>query len=776
MMAEETASKDTYWLSETQSRRMKSWRSRRFKPFDRKRNISENEDSHDRNTKCPPSPSLSVSSIKADATLNFNMEDNDTEDVRWYIGRRRRNTEMKHLAYTMNSSPCRFPLYMADIFSKTKDGQSSASRCRCCIYLKEKKEPEVEVIDLVGVQTDSIKPEDKYIRRPRGVQENEDNLIHRYMYEDSKTMTRKKEELKDLRTNQGLRFALKKLQAAYDEMKTEETDKSKKLKKLHTDYENLKTEETEKSKTLKKLQTGYDELKTEETEKLKKLQADFDKLKTEETEKSNKLKKLHTDYEKLKTEETEKSKTLKKLQTGYDELKTEETEKLKKLQADFDKLKTEEIEKSNKLKKLHTDYENLKTEETEKSKTLKKLQTGYDELKTEETKKLKKLQADFDELKTEETEKSKNLKKLQTDYDKLKTEETEKLKKLQADFDKLKTEETEISKNLQPVQEPSLQINYGEQLAKQDLKGLEGNVAKELQTLHSLRNLFVEDLQNRVRKSANKKEDEDDDDTGGSIAQKQKISFLESNLEQLTKVHKQLVWDNTDLQYELFKKEGRLRATMERTKSLETALKEAKEGAMRDRERYQHEVDRIKEAIRQKNLARRGHAAHALSAPIDGEAMEDRLRATMERTKSLETALKEAKEGAMRDRERYQHEVDRIKEAVRQKNLARRGHAAHALLAPIDGEAMEDRLRATMERTKSLEIALKEAKEGAMRDRERYQHEVDRIKEAVRQKNLARRGHAAHALLAPIGNTHTHTHTQARAFFLSLSLSLWNIG
>lgn len=136
MMAEETASKDTYWLNETLSHRIKSWRSRRFKRFDRKRNISEIEDSHDRNTKCPPAPSLSVSSIKADATLNFNMEDNDTEDVRWYIGRIRRNTEMKHLAYTMNSSPCRFPLYMADIFSKTKDGQSSASRCRCCIYLK----------------------------------------------------------------------------------------------------------------------------------------------------------------------------------------------------------------------------------------------------------------------------------------------------------------------------------------------------------------------------------------------------------------------------------------------------------------------------------------------------------------------------------------------------------------------------------------------------------------------------------------------------------------
>ena len=78
-----------------------------------------------------------------------------------------------------------------------------------------------------------------------------------------------------------------------------------------------------------------------------------------------------------------------------------------------------------------------------------------------------------------------------------------------------------------------LSLNDRREQAKQDLKGLEETVAKELQTLHNLRKLFVQDLTTRVKKSAAGEEMEDQ---GGSLAQKQKISFLENNLDQLTKV------------------------------------------------------------------------------------------------------------------------------------------------------------------------------------------------------------------------------------------------
>ena len=99
--------------------------------------------------------------------------------------------------------------------------------------------------------------------------------------------------------------------------------------------------------------------------------------------------------------------------------------------------------------------------------------------------------------------------------------------------------------------------------ARQNINGVEETVLKELQTLHNLRRMFVQDLEVRIKKT---KMGEELDDAGGMLAKKQKIIFLEKNLEQLTKVHKEAVRDNADLRCEVPKLEKRLLATMARVK------------------------------------------------------------------------------------------------------------------------------------------------------------------------------------------------------------------
>ncbi|VDN53580.1 unnamed protein product [Dracunculus medinensis] len=210
-------------------------------------------------------------------------------------------------------------------------------------------------------------------------------------------------------------------------------------------------------------------------------------------------------------------------------------------------------------------------------------------------------------LRDEISQKSKEIEELMASLQELRVAKNQ----LQSDYDKLKSDESEREKRIKELSG----FSEKREQAKSDLKGLEETVAKELQTLHNLRKMFVQDIGQRIKRTPTGTEPSEDEYLS-SPAQKQKIIFLENNLDQLTKVHKQLVRDNADLRCELPKMEKRLRTISDRVKSLEAALREAKENAMNDRKKYQNEVERIKEAVRQRNLARRGLAAPQIAKPI----------------------------------------------------------------------------------------------------------------------------------------------------------------
>lgn len=77
--------------------------------------------------------------------------------------------------------------------------------------------------------------------------------------------------------------------------------------------------------------------------------------------------------------------------------------------------------------------------------------------------------------------------------------------KLAHDYEKLKNDELEKERKYKDLSA----LSDKREQAKQDLKGLEETVNKEIQSLHNLRKIFVQDLAQRMKKAPTGPEAED---------------------------------------------------------------------------------------------------------------------------------------------------------------------------------------------------------------------------------------------------------------------------
>ncbi|KAI5613653.1 kinesin heavy chain, partial [Silurus asotus] len=171
-------------------------------------------------------------------------------------------------------------------------------------------------------------------------------------------------------------------------------------------------------------------------------------------------------------------------------------------------------------------------------------------------------------------------------------------KRLQCEYETLRRQEQEKEIDLQKL----IMSNENMEHHGVELRDFEETLAGQLQSLHQLRKMFVQNLTMKMSCELYC------EDEGSHGVHKHKSSFLKNNLEQLTKVHKQLLRENADLRCELPKLERRFRAMMERVKALECALRETKRSASQERRRYQQAVERIKDTIRAKNMVCCGHS------------------------------------------------------------------------------------------------------------------------------------------------------------------------
>ncbi|OZJ03693.1 Kinesin heavy chain [Bifiguratus adelaidae] len=156
---------------------------------------------------------------------------------------------------------------------------------------------------------------------------------------------------------------------------------------------------------------------------------------------------------------------------------------------------------------------------------------------------------------------------------------------------------------------------------EKDLERMRKSMAQQLSDFETMKKALMRDLQGRCERVVELEISLDETReqynnvlrASNSKAQQKKMAFLERNLEQLTNVQRQLVEQNSSLKKETAIAERKLIARNERIQSLETLLQDAQEKLISQNQKFEAQLQAVRERLEQARTQKAQNAMAALN-------------------------------------------------------------------------------------------------------------------------------------------------------------------
>jgi len=282
----------------------------------------------------------------------------------------------------------------------------------------------------------------------------------------------------------------------------------------------------------------------------------------------------------------------------------------------------------NMIKTLNEDKEGLESKRSDLESRLTSLEMEYEEL-------LDKTIAEEEEAFNRNTDIAETISELKTKLEhqyaakkELQQKEIEELKKeverKNEEYQKLSTAMSDLKRANEDLQsaiasKPSSTGTMSER--EKDLERMRKSMAQQLADFEVMKKALMRDLQNRCEKVVELEIslDETREQYNNALrasnnkAQQKKMAFLERNLEQLTNVQKQLVEQNSSLKKEVALAERKLTARNERIQSLETLLQDAQERLISQNQKFEAQLQAVRERLEQARSQKSQTAMAALN-------------------------------------------------------------------------------------------------------------------------------------------------------------------